>query len=52
MILANSLVLHANPSFIIGKSDGSNPDTLSGAYPFPAFQALIDKKIGGGGAAQ
>jgi protein-disulfide isomerase len=48
MTLANSLGLHATPSFVIVKSDGSSPDTLSGAYPYPAFQALIDKKIDGG----
>ena len=40
------------PTFIIEKNDGSNQETLLGAYPFPAFQAVIDKKIGssaGGG---
>jgi protein-disulfide isomerase len=34
------------PTFIIEKNDGSNQETLLGAYPFPAFQAVIDKKIG------
>jgi protein-disulfide isomerase len=48
MTLANSLGLHATPSFVIVKRDGSSPDTLSGTYPFPSFQALIDKKIGSG----
>jgi protein-disulfide isomerase len=36
------------PTFIIEKSDGSDPQILLGAYPFPAFQAIIDKKISGG----
>jgi len=35
------------PTFIIEKSDGSNPEVLLGAYPFPSFQAIIDKKISG-----
>jgi protein-disulfide isomerase len=34
------------PTFIIEKNDGSNQETLLGAYPFPAFQAVIGKKIG------
>lgn len=36
------------PTFIIEKSDGSDPQVLLGAYPFPAFQTIIDKKISGG----
>lgn len=35
------------PTFIIEKSDGSQPQVLLGAYPFPAFQAILDKKISG-----
>lgn len=48
MTLASSLGLHATPSFVIVKNDGSSLDTLSGAYPYPGFQVLIDKKIDGG----
>jgi protein-disulfide isomerase len=33
------------PTFIIEKSDGSKAETLLGAYPFPSFQAIIDKKL-------
>jgi protein-disulfide isomerase len=33
------------PTFIIERNDGTNQETLLGAYPFPAFQAIIDKKI-------
>lgn len=35
------------PSFIIENSDGSNPEFLSGALPFPSFKAVIEKKISG-----
>lgn len=34
------------PSFIIVNSDGSNPQKLEGAQPFPAFKAVIDKQLG------
>lgn len=44
---ATSLGLQGTPAFIIEKSDGSNPELLPGAYPFPAFQALINKKLAG-----
>jgi protein-disulfide isomerase len=33
------------PTFIIERSDGSKAETLLGAYPFPSFQAIIDKKL-------
>lgn len=33
------------PTFIIEKGDGSKAETLLGAYPFPSFQAIIDKKL-------
>lgn len=42
---AASLGLQGTPAFIIEKSDGSNPELLPGAYPFPAFQELINKKL-------
>lgn len=35
------------PTFIIQKSDGSDKDVLLGAYPFPSFQAIIEKKLSG-----
>ncbi len=30
---------------IVEKRDGSDQEILLGAYPFPSFQAVIDKKI-------
>ena len=36
------------PTFIIQKNDGSAQEVLLGAYPFPSFKAIIDKKISGG----
>ena len=33
------------PTFIIEKSDASKAETFLGAYPFPSFQAIIDKKL-------
>jgi protein-disulfide isomerase len=48
LAFATSLGLQGTPAFIIEKSDGSNPELLPGAYPFPAFQALINKKLTGG----
>jgi protein-disulfide isomerase len=44
---ATSLGLQGTPTFIIERSDGSNSQTLPGAYPFPSFQAIIDKGLGG-----
>jgi protein-disulfide isomerase len=41
------LGLQGTPTFIIERSDGSNSQTLPGAYPFPSFQAIIDKELGG-----
>ena len=35
------------PTFIIQKSDGSDGEVLLGAYPFPSFQTMIDKKLSG-----
>ncbi|SRR6266487_2141814 len=45
---ATSLGLQGTPTFVIAKSDGSNSQTLPGAYPFPSFKAIIDKNIGSG----
>jgi protein-disulfide isomerase len=44
--LASSFGFQDTPSFIIVNSkDGSNPEILKGAYPFPSFKAIIDKKL-------
>jgi protein-disulfide isomerase len=45
--LAISSGFQGTPTFIIEKSDGSKAETLLGAYPFPSFQAIIDKKLNG-----
>jgi len=45
--LALSSGFKETPSFIIENSDGSNPEFLAGALPFPSFQAVIEKKISG-----
>lgn len=43
---ATSLRLQGTPTFVIEKSDGSSSQILPGAYPFPAFKAIIDKVTG------
>ena len=45
LAFATSLGFQGTPTFVIERNDGSNQETLLGAYPFPAFQAIIDKKI-------
>ena len=35
------------PTLIIQNSDGTNKEILVGAYPFPALQVIIDKKLTG-----
>jgi protein-disulfide isomerase len=47
LALAHSLGFTQTPSFVIVKSDGSNPQQLLGPQPFPEFGAIIDKEIGG-----
>lgn len=42
--LGVSLGIQGTPSFIIVKSDGSKPETLLGAQPFPSFQSILTKK--------
>jgi hypothetical protein len=39
-----SLEMQAASTFIIVKKDGSSPETLPEAQPFPSFQSIIDKK--------
>lgn len=46
--LGLSLGFRETPSFVIEYSNGSNPETLSGALPFESFKAVIDKKISEG----
>lgn len=43
--LAISSGFQGTPSFVIERKDGSSRETLLGAYPFPSFQAVIDKKL-------
>ena len=43
--LAISSGFQGTPSFVIEKKDGSSREMLLGAYPFPSFQAVIDKKL-------
>jgi protein-disulfide isomerase len=47
LTLAHSLGFTQTPSFIIVKSDGSNPQQLLGPQPFPEFKLVIDKELGG-----
>lgn len=35
------------PAFIVVKSDGSSPEVIGGAYPFPLFKSIIEKKLAG-----
>jgi protein-disulfide isomerase len=44
--LAHSLGFSQTPSFIVAKSDGSNPQKIEGPQPFAAFKAVIDKELG------
>jgi protein-disulfide isomerase len=46
LALAHSLGFTQTPSFIIVKSDGSNPQQLLEPQPFPEFKAVIDKELG------
>lgn len=44
--LANSKGFFDTPNFIIVHSiDGSDPEVIRGAQPFPSFQSVIDKKL-------
>jgi len=47
LALAHSLGFTQTPSFIIGKSNGSNPQKVEGPQPFPEFKFLIDKELVG-----
>jgi len=44
--LANSQGFFDTPSFIrVHSIDGSDPEIIRGALPFPAFQSVIEKKL-------
>ena len=45
--LAFASGFQGTPTFIIQKNNGSDREVLLGAYPFPSFQTIIDKKISG-----
>jgi protein-disulfide isomerase len=36
------------PTFIIQSSNGTNPEVLLGAYPFPSFQTILEKRLSEG----
>ncbi|MGD1834828.1 MAG: thioredoxin domain-containing protein [Nitrososphaeraceae archaeon] len=44
--LAKKYEFKDSPSFIIVNSNGTDPEFLSGAHPFPSFASIIDKKLG------
>jgi protein-disulfide isomerase len=37
--------IRGTPGFLIGKTDGSTAQTISGAYPFDAFQQVIEAAL-------
>lgn len=43
---ARSVGATATPTFVIVRSDGSEPEGILGAQPFSSFKAVLDKKIG------
>ena len=44
--LANSQGFFDTPNFVIVNSiDGSDPEIIRGAQPFPAFQSIIEKRL-------
>lgn len=43
--LAKKFKFTESPSFIILNKDGTDPEYLSGAHPFPSFASIIDKKL-------
>jgi protein-disulfide isomerase len=44
--LANSQGFFDTPSFIlVNSNDGSDPEIIRGAQPFPSFQSIIEKKL-------
>jgi protein-disulfide isomerase len=47
LAIAHAFGFTNSPSFIVAKSDGSNPQKIEGAQPFIAFKTVIDKELGG-----
>ena len=43
--LAKKFKFTESPSFVIIYSNGTDPEYLSGAHPFPSFSSIIDKKL-------
>jgi protein-disulfide isomerase len=43
---ARSVGATGTPTFVIVKSDGSEPEGILGAQPFSSFKAVLDKKVG------
>ncbi len=43
---ARGIGVSGTPSFVIVKSDGSEPEGIIGAQPFSSFKAVLDRKIG------
>ena len=43
--MAKKFQLRATPSFIIVNNDGTDPEILTGAHPFPSFAAIIENKL-------
>jgi protein-disulfide isomerase len=43
--LALAFGFKETPSFIIVNNDGSNPEFLQGALPFPSFKVVVDKML-------
>jgi protein-disulfide isomerase len=48
LLQAKTYAFPGTPAFIIVNSDGSKPEILIGAHPFPSFQSMIDKKLSEG----
>ncbi|MGD1838890.1 MAG: DsbA family protein [Nitrososphaeraceae archaeon] len=47
LLQAKAFNFSGTPSFIIVNSDGSKPEIIGGAYPYPLFQDALDKKLSG-----
>jgi protein-disulfide isomerase len=47
LAIAHAFGFTNSPSFIVAKSDGSDPQKIEGAQPFIAFKTVIDKELGG-----
>ena len=43
-IMMSNLLIH-RVFIVVDSIDGSKPDIIRGAQPFPAFQSIIEKKL-------